>query len=278
MLRGYELLEDRSTPSGLFDVFQARAPGGQLVVLRRLRAPQVGDALLETLERAREVKHPAVAPILDVDEYGHAIYFTQPWYAGVALRGLIDFRRWTVPEAVGVLAPVLGGLAAAHALGVVHQEVSPENVFMTATGVVLADFGLAGIERLAGLPPRHVYVSPEQARGRTHGPTSDVFQAGLLLFELLTGRPAAMGPSGEVLGRVALGELDSPREAGVDDEAVARVLERALALAPAARFESAQAFAAALGALAPVPTTAQSRLSGVLLTSPWPAPTRDASR
>lgn len=274
MLRGYELLEDRTASTGLFEVFQAKAPDGSLVVLRRLRDERVQAALRDELEKAQGLTHPSAAPILDVGVLGGRLYFTQPWYAGSPLRALIDHRPWSLPEAAAVLLPVLGALDDAHRLGLVHREVAAENVFVTTAGVALVDFGLAGVERLAGLPLSRACVSPEQAQGRPHTAASDVFQAGLLLFELLTGRLPALGTVSEVAGRIALGELDPPAAAGIDDDAVAGLLDRALALEPHARFPSAAAFADALAALAPTPVPVSRRLSTALRSAPWPPPSR----
>jgi serine/threonine-protein kinase len=274
MRRGYELLEDRSRPQGLFDVYQAKAPDGTLVVLRRLRDARVQAALLDELAKARALTHPSAAPILDIGELGGAVYFTQPWFEGAPLRSLIDHRPWSLDEAAGVLLPVLGALADAHALGLLHREVSAENVFVTRDGVALVDFGLAGVERLAGLPLTRACVSPEQAQGRPHTVQSDVFQAGLLLFELLTGRLPALGTVSEVVARIALGELDSPVDAGVTDARVVQVLEQALAHRPGARFPSALDFSNALAALVPRPADVTARLSSALRSTPWPPPSR----
>lgn len=274
MLQGYELLEDRSAPDGLFDVYQARAPDGALVVLRRLRARGVLVPLHEELTLAQQLTHASAAPILDLGRLGGSLYFTQPWFDGAPLRALIDHRPWTVEEAAGVLLPVLGALEDAHQYNLLHQEVAAENVFVSSQGVVLADFGLAGVARLAGQPPRRACVSPEQAQGKQLTRRSDVFQAGLLLFELLTGRLPALGTVSEVAARIALGELDSPREAGVRDDDVVALLEQALAFQPQARFASAGDFARALSALAPEPVDVSVRLSKVLRAAPWPPPSR----
>jgi serine/threonine-protein kinase len=276
VLRGYELREDRSGPAGLFDVFQAKAPDGSLVVLRRLRDARVAVALRDELEKARALTHASAAPILDLGELGGRLYFTQPWYEGVPLRTLVDHRPWSLDEAAGVLLPVLGALADAHGLGLLHREVAAENVFVTASGVALVDFGLAGVERLAGVPLTRACLSPEQAQGRPHTAQSDVFQAGLLLFELLTGRLPALGTVSEVAARIAVGELDAPEDAGVTDPALAALLRTALALEPAARFPSATAFAEALAALAPHPADVGARLSSKLTSAPWPPPSRPA--
>jgi serine/threonine-protein kinase len=94
-----------------------------------------------------------------------------------------------------IMAGVLGGLAAAHASGIVHRDVKPENVLVTADGrVKVADFGLARALSVAGhtraglLIGTVAYVPPEQVTGGTTGPRGDVYSAGVMLFELLTGR------------------------------------------------------------------------------------------
>ena len=90
---------------------------------------------------------------------------------------------------------VLDGLAAAHASGIVHRDVKPENVLLTADGrVKVADFGLARAHAAAGhtrtglLIGTVAYVPPEQVTGDSTGPRGDVYSAGVMLFEMLTGR------------------------------------------------------------------------------------------
>ncbi|HTQ92682.1 MAG TPA: PASTA domain-containing protein, partial [Streptosporangiaceae bacterium] len=108
---------------------------------------------------------------------------------------LRDSGRFPPATALEIMAGVLDGLAAAHASGIVHRDVKPENVLMTADGrIKVADFGLsralsaAGHTRAGLLIGTVAYVPPEQVTGGTTGPRGDVYSAGVMLFELLTGR------------------------------------------------------------------------------------------
>jgi serine/threonine protein kinase len=279
MLAGYELLENRSRPEGLFDVLQARAPGGGLVVLRLLRQSALRAVLVEELELARELTHPAAAPVLDVRSVGERILFTQPWYEGVSLRALLQSDApWSFEEAAALLLPLLEGLGQAHQLGLLHREVSPDNVVLTATGPVLVDFGLARVQRLAGVPLIRASVAPEQGQGRPATVMSDLFQVGLLLCELLTTRLPALGSVSEVIARISQGELDSFDALGVSDPRARLVLEQALAVDPAVRFASADAFAQALRVLVPALPSLAPRLEAPLQASLWPAPLSDLHR
>ena len=101
---------------------------------------------------------------------------------------------------VAVLRPVLGGLAAAHRAGLVHRDVKPENVLISDEGdVKIADFGLVRAVAAAGITSTSVilgtaaYLSPEQVRDGNAGPRSDVYSAGILTYELLTGRTPFTG-------------------------------------------------------------------------------------
>lgn len=143
------------------------------------------------------IDHPAVVEVYD---YGQAVtpsgrvvpFAVMPLLAGVPLGArLVDGPlQWRV--ALTVASRVADVLAAAHRAGVVHQDVSAENVLLTDRGAILLDFGLAvevgsrdPVGRYAGTPP---YVAPERAAGSPAHPSSDVYALGVLLFEMLMGR------------------------------------------------------------------------------------------
>jgi serine/threonine-protein kinase len=122
---------------------------------------------------------------------------------GGTLRELLAERGPMPPHAVvAVLRPVLGGLAAAHRAGLVHRDVKPENVLISDDGdVKIADFGLVRAVAAAGITSTSVilgtaaYLSPEQVRDGNAGPRSDVYSAGILTYELLTGGAPFTGDS-----------------------------------------------------------------------------------
>jgi len=121
------------------------------------------------------------------------------YLAGGSLRVLLEKRgRLPVEQAIRIAADVCGGLAAAHAKGIVHRDVKPENILLTADGrAKVGDFGIAHVPRGAGStsltqagfqPGTLLYMSPEQIRGRPVDGRSDVYQVGVLLYEMLAGR------------------------------------------------------------------------------------------
>jgi serine/threonine-protein kinase len=137
-----------------------------------------------------------VVAVYDQGADGPFLYLTMEYVPGRTLKQLLrDSGRFSPATAMEIMAGVLGGLAAAHASGIVHRDVKPENVLVTADGrVKVADFGLARALSVAGhtraglLIGTVAYVPPEQVTGGATGPRGDVYSAGVMLFELLTGR------------------------------------------------------------------------------------------
>jgi len=137
-----------------------------------------------------------VVAVYDQGADGPFLYLTMEYVPGRTLKQLLrDSGRFSPATAMEIMAGVLGGLAAAHASGIVHRDVKPENVLVTGDGrVKVADFGLARALSVAGhtraglLIGTVAYVPPEQVTGGTTGPRGDVYSAGVMLFELLTGR------------------------------------------------------------------------------------------
>ena len=211
------LLEGRYRVEGLLAV------GGMSVVYRgtdtrlgrpvaiKVMDPQLASdrAFRNRFEREARaiasIDHPNVIDVYDQGEHGGpldpVVYLVMELVAGGNLRDVLHQRGvLSVAEAFAVMEPVLSGLAAAHAQGLAHRDVKPENVLISPAGAVkVADFGLVTAAASAGASTAGMiigtaaYLSPEQVTGRGIDARSDVYAAGVLLYELLTGVPPYHG-------------------------------------------------------------------------------------
>lgn len=190
-----------------------------------------------------------------VDAAGH-VFLVMELVEGGTLRELLRERGPMPPHAaVAVLAPVLRALSLAHARGMVHRDIKPENVLIGAGGTVkLADFGLVRAAADASVTSNSVivgtvgYLSPEQVDGREVTPASDVYAAGVLLFEMLTGRTPFTGDSTLAVALQRL-DRDVPPPSDLIDGVPLELddlVARACARRPADRFADAAEFAAEL--------------------------------
>jgi beta-lactam-binding protein with PASTA domain/tRNA A-37 threonylcarbamoyl transferase component Bud32 len=142
------------------------------------------------------LSHQNVVAVFDQGSDGPFLYLAMEYVPGRTLKEVLrDSGRFSPATALEIMTGVLDGLAAAHASGIVHRDIKPENVLLTADGrIKVADFGLARAQSAAahtraGLLIGTVsYVPPEQVTGGSMGPGGDVYSAGVMLFELLTGR------------------------------------------------------------------------------------------
>jgi serine/threonine protein kinase/beta-lactam-binding protein with PASTA domain len=142
------------------------------------------------------LSHQNVVAVFDQGADGPFLYLAMEYVPGRTLKEMLrDHGRLLPAVALEIMTGVLDGLAAAHASGIVHRDVKPENVLLTADGrVKVADFGLARAHAAAGhtrtglLIGTVAYVPPEQVTGESTGPRGDVYSAGVMLFEMLTGQ------------------------------------------------------------------------------------------
>ncbi len=230
------------------------------VALKLLRSDLAEAGAMETrfrdeIKLARTVSHPNVCRIHEYGEDGTRRYISMELVEGENLKERLR-RTGPLPadEATRIAVDIARGLEAIHEAGVVHRDLSPFNVTLDSKGRVrVMDFGIA--KRVAGATGagsaagyvlgNPEYMSPEQARGRRVDPRSDLYSLGVVLYELLTGRPPFRGdtPVETLLAHAdAQPPLDDPRIPA----RLRSVLERALAKDPEARFETARAMAQAL--------------------------------
>jgi serine/threonine-protein kinase len=161
--------------------------------------PTFVDRFTREARAAAMLSHPNVVSVSDQGSDQGLVFLVMELVRGRTLRDLLQARgRLTVAEAFAVLEPVLAGLTAAHRAGIVHRDVKPENVLIGHDGSVkVADFGLARALTGTGqtshtggvLIGTVAYLSPEQLERARADARSDVYAAGLVLFEMLTGHP-----------------------------------------------------------------------------------------
>jgi serine/threonine-protein kinase len=228
----------------------------------RLAADPVFRARFEREARsAARIDHPAVVDVHDqgTGALGNGepvVFLVMELVEGGTLRDVLRAAgALTVPAAVAVLGPVLDGLAQAHRRGLVHRDVKPENVLISRTGEVkVADFGLvtaaaqAGVSHAGSILGTVAYLSPEQVATGAADARSDVYAAGVLAYELLTGAPPFTGDTAiSVAYRHVHDEVPPPSAAapGIPAE-LDDLIVRATRRDPAARPADADAFLAAL--------------------------------
>ncbi len=161
------------------------------------------DRFEQEAKSAARLAHPHVVGVLDqgIDEGSgrSTAYLVMEYVPGRTLRHLLQERgRLTPRQALAMMDPVIEGLAAAHEAGLVHRDVKPENVLLASSGQIkIADFGLAravtattGTATLVGTA---AYLPPELVTGSSADARSDIYSAGIVLFELLTGRQPYTG-------------------------------------------------------------------------------------
>ncbi|MBI3203513.1 MAG: protein kinase [Myxococcales bacterium] len=236
--------------------------------------PAFESMFLDEAHLSAGVHHPNVCEIFDLGEDAGALYIAMEWVNGEALNRIVKppvprgekgvAERLNARVAARIVADAAKGLHAAHELrddsgelvGLVHRDVSPQNILVSLDGVVkVTDFGVAKALRnqqeatLAGqVKGKVAYMSPEQARGGAVDRRSDVFALGIVLYEITTAlRPFAGVNELEVMKSLASGRFDPPSAvvAGYPKELETVVLT-AMSMDPAQRYPSADAVRVAL--------------------------------
>lgn len=241
--RGHDLLLDRTVAVKVLQPNLATDP--ELVARFKAEA-----------RAAARLTHPNVVAVYDWGaEDVSTYYMVMEYVPGTDLRDVLVTRGSVdIPQALEIVASVCDALAAAHAGGLVHRDVKPENVLIARSGTIkVADFGIAaaaGVDRLSPGPSISGtlrYLAPEQAGGREATVASDLWAAGALLSELLTGMPPLQGAGNDLLRRRATEAPLAPSALGTKiPRRVDEIVLKACAVDPAQRYTSALEMGAAL--------------------------------
>ncbi len=255
---------------GMAEIFLAIQHGAEgfekQVVLKRILTqysadPQFRNMLLDEAHISMTLQHGSIVQVLDLGvaagRYFLALELVDGWDLEKILQRAYK-AEMVFPTALGlyVVAEVCRALAYAHGksrdgkpLGIVHRDISPNNVLLSGEGEVkLADFGIAKAQRkreqtAAGVIKGKVaYMSPEQARGEAIDRRSDIFSVGSMLYRMMTDRlPFEANNDLESLLRVQKAEFVAPQEAkpGIG-ASVAAIIRRAMRLHPAERYQTAE--------------------------------------
>jgi TolB-like protein/tetratricopeptide (TPR) repeat protein len=220
--------------------------------------PTAAERFLREVRITAQLQHPNILSLIDSGEARGLLYSVMPYIEGETLRQRLLAGPLPVGEALFLAREIAEALDYAHGRGIIHRDVKPENILLSGDHAIVADFGIARAIGLAsgntltarGLPiGTAAYMSPEQVLGNARGDArSDVYSAGCVLYEMLTGRMAFGGGSlREVLARQTAGSPTPLTELRPEiPPAVVGIVDRALAKDPDQRYQTAGAMAADL--------------------------------
>ena len=246
---------------------------GRTVAIKLLKSDLAADSSFEIRFRqeaqaSARMAHPTIVRVYDagdevtLDEYGverHLPYIVMELVTGEVLRDILRQRKLTQQDAIYYATGVLTALEFSHAAGVIHRDIKPANVMITNSNAVkVMDFGIARavsdssatLAHTNGIVGTAQYFSPEQAKGETVDSRTDLYSTGVLLYEMLAGKPPFTGETAVSVAYQHVSE-NAPLPSSVNSSissALDSVVMKALAKDKNARFQSASEFRSALTA------------------------------
>jgi serine/threonine protein kinase/tetratricopeptide (TPR) repeat protein len=270
----YSLIRRIGT-GGMAEVFLARTAVAQglakTLVIKKIhpafnRSRQFVSMFVDEAKIALGLNHPNIVQVFDFGAVGDTYFLAMEHVDGLDVLRLLQeliAQRQRLPYGLAayIIQQAARGLDYAHRkaddhgdpLGIVHRDISPQNLLLSWDGAVkIVDFGIARArdihEEEGVIKGKFAYMSPEQARGEPVDCRSDVFSAGIVLYELTTARPLFPGRSKDALELVRAGAVQPPRDFAPDlPPTLERIILKALAFHPADRYTCARELHADLG-------------------------------
>ena len=266
---GQYTIEARIGAGGMGTVFRARDAKLRRPVAIKFLSDGLADATARRrfqreAQMASSLNHPHILTVYDAGEFNGREYLVTEFVDGGTLKTWAQRQHRSWEEVAELLTGVADGLAAAHEAGILHRDIKPDNILVTASGYAkLADFGLAKLEdpetdlatrtmteeqtRQGVVVGTIAYMSPEQARGQKLDARSDMFSFGVVLYEMLAGRRPFAAASGLELLQKIMENRPAPLPDDIP-EAVRALVGKALEKNPADRYASMRELVADLRA------------------------------
>jgi serine/threonine-protein kinase len=256
----------------------------RVVALKTIRADQLASEDSENViarfrreaQAAGRLSHPNIVSIYDFGEEAGTWFIAMEFIRGRELKECFEANeRFTTASIVKIMSQILDALDYSHRQGVIHRDIKPANIFMLPDGSVkVGDFGIAHIEasnltQVGAVMGTPAYMSPEQILGLPVDGRSDLFSAGVILYQFLTGERPFSGSAATTMQKVLKEDPLPPSSLNVQTPLeMDAIVRKALAKRPEDRFQTASEFAAAIRATVPGMTITN---ADATLISPPPA-------
>ena len=255
---------------GMATVFLARDLKHDREVAMKVLHPELSESVgnerfLREIEILARLNHTNILGLIDSGEADGLLYFVMPFVAGASLRDRLEGEgQLPIEDAIRIGVEVADALGYAHGLEIVHRDIKPENILFVAGHAVLSDFGIAravseakgaGLTRTGLSVGSPNYMSPEQATGADESDArSDLYSLGCVMYEMVGGEPPYSGPSSvAVLSRHLHADIPSVSIIRPNTPPqLEAIIQKALAKAPADRFQTAEGMRDAISGDAPI--------------------------
>jgi len=208
----------------------------------------LGDRFKQEIRLARKITHKNILRTHDFGEVDGLRYLSMEYVRGITLKHLLSQNR-LLPTAAGlrIARQICSGLAAAHAAGVIHRDIKPQNILIEPNGgVKIMDFGIARLSEDKGMTATGVvvgtpdYISPEQARGVALDQRTDVYSAGIVFYEIFSGTLPFEGESSLAVVLKHIQEAPPPIESknAAIDPKIGRIVMKSIEKDPDRRYQS----------------------------------------